>query len=241
MFITSEKRAQFYIERRLVTCAPENPKHFTFKEAPPGYGFYHTTLHEYHLRPKINQCVVCGAEKQLTKHHVLPVIFQRHYPNERGDAGVRSHDLLLLCLDCHQMYEQDFANPVREEMAQQYGANRHHLHETNVNLSRVVQTAKTLTRGNIPVAVQHELLSRIKSYFGDEPTDKDVAQLAKLTWKDTTRVAKRADLGKKVTAVWDLGELRKFWRRHFIESMKPQFLPEGWSVDAPVEQQFMKL
>ncbi len=98
MFITSEKRAQFYIDRGLVTSTPENPTHFTFRDRdgpPGGYGFHHETLHEYHLQPKENQCVVCASLQNLTKHHVLPITFQRHYPNERGDAGVRSHDLLL--------------------------------------------------------------------------------------------------------------------------------------------------
>ncbi len=240
MFIASERRAQFYVERGLVTSDPENPKHLTLKKSPPGYGFYNTALHEYHLRPKVNQCVVCASQEELTKHHVLPIIFQRYYPNERGDAGVRSHDLLLLCLECHERYEQDFANPTREEMAKQYGANRHHRLETNIALARVIKNAKTLVRTeNIPVGIRDNLLSRIKSYIGNEPTDEDVAQLARLTWKNTKRLAKQADLGKKVTDAWDLGKLRKFWRRHFVESMNPQCLPKGWSVDAPVERQFI--
>ena len=29
----------------------------------------------------------------------------------------------------------------------------------------------------------------------------------------------------------DLAELEKMWRQHFVDEMKPQFLPYMWSVD----------
>jgi hypothetical protein len=26
----------------------------------------------------------------------------------------------------------------------------------------------------------------------------------------------------------------KDWRRHFIDTVQPRFLPQGWSIDSPV-------
>lgn len=37
-----------------------------------------------------------------------------------------------------------------------------------------------------------------------------------------------------VTSHEEIGEFVRLWRRHFVESMSPRFLPEGWSVDYPV-------
>lgn len=242
MFITSKRRVKWYLERDMVVRDPHDPKKFTFKEEPRAWGFWDTSLHEYHLRPKKNQCVVCGTHRELTKHHVLPVIFQRHYPNDPRDAGVRGHDMLLLCLDCHETYEQEYADPVRNRWAKQYGANQNHQYAIDSNLTYAIKAARTLSRygGDMPSEAKKELRHTIAKWTQSPPTEKDIQHLNSLSWSNARRLLKKSDLGKKVTDDWDLGELRKFWRRHFVESMNPQYLPEGWSINAPVEKEFMK-
>ncbi len=242
MFITSDRRARFYLEKGLAVQDPDDPNRFTLTITPEGYGFFNDALHDYHLHPKINQCVVCASDRDLTKHHVLPVIFQRFYPNEKGDAGVRSHDLLLLCRGCHNRYEAEYADPARFELGEETGALRDDEVEFDAELGKAIQYAKSLHKHGekLPDDVRNLFVGTIREGLGRQPTSDDIARLCALTLADTSSVVRKADLGEKVTAAWDLGDLRRWWRRHFVESMTPQFLPEGWSVDAPVEAQFRK-
>lgn len=239
MFITTERRANFYTTKDLVSQDTTDPKKFVFKTEPANWGFWDTSLHHYHLRLKKNRCVVCGSNEQLTKHHVLPVTFQRYYPNDPEDAGVRSHDMLLLCLDCHETYEQKYADPVRNQWAIKHEAHLNHRFK-NTELGQAVKMAKTLLRKRLPAQIQRKLIEEVAKVLTKKPSKDDLNRLATLGWRDTQELLEKADMGKKVTDAWDLGELRRFWRSHFVESMNPQFLPEGWSIDAPVEHQFTK-
>ena len=65
-----------------------------------------------------NQCVICGAETNLTLHHVVPHVIRKLFPvSEKG----RSRQwCVLLCIDCHEkveaitqaVYKQDYPNGV---------------------------------------------------------------------------------------------------------------------------------
>lgn len=37
-----------------------------------------------------------------------------------------------------------------------------------------------------------------------------------------------------VTTAEEIGDFVRMWRAHFVASMSPRFLPEGWSVDYSV-------
>jgi 5-methylcytosine-specific restriction endonuclease McrA len=50
-----------------------------------------------------NQCVICGAEENLTLHHVVPHVLRKLFPvSEKGRAR---QWCVLLCLDCHEKVE----------------------------------------------------------------------------------------------------------------------------------------
>ncbi|KAJ2614893.1 hypothetical protein H4S08_001495 [Coemansia sp. RSA 1365] len=51
-----------------------------------------------------NNCVVCGITELLTMHHVVPRQYRQYM--EEAVKSHSSHDLLPLCIDCHDRYER---------------------------------------------------------------------------------------------------------------------------------------
>lgn len=56
-------------------------------------GFYSTS--------RANRCVVCGCEEHYLRYRVVPACYRRCFPTHLKSH--RSHDIVLLCLDCHQV------------------------------------------------------------------------------------------------------------------------------------------
>jgi exonuclease 3'-5' domain-containing protein 2 len=51
--------------------------------------------------PRVNRCVVCGAELNLSRFHLIPKAYQRYF-----DVRLKAHqchDIVLLCVDCHEI------------------------------------------------------------------------------------------------------------------------------------------
>lgn len=236
MFLTSERRAEWYLTNDVCEQDPADPKRLVFKHTPKGYGHWGTHLHEYWLKPKKNQCVVCGTKHDLTQHHVLPITLQRHYPNRSEDAGLRYHDMLLLCFDCHNEYEQKHAHAVYTKWERELDAVRHPQYKMDHKLAGAVKRARSILANRLPWEVQRKLVTEISDLLDIPKDEVNLKKLACLRHKDTQVLIRDADFGEKVCAEWDLGDLRRFWRKHFVDSMKPRFLPEGWSIDAPVEK-----
>lgn len=67
---------------------------------------------------RANRCVVCGEEQHYLRYRVVPVCYRRHFPSAMKSH--RSHDVLLLCVDCHQKAHQG-AERLKREIAEEYG------------------------------------------------------------------------------------------------------------------------
>lgn len=96
----SRKRLMWYVRRNLGVLVPDYPdKRFhpviqlTFQHAGDG------SVNPVDLEFVENRCVVCGEERGLTSHHVLPRRVKCHYP-ERLKARLRRQTCVLVC-DAH--------------------------------------------------------------------------------------------------------------------------------------------
>jgi hypothetical protein len=100
MFRCSKSRVDWYMKRGLAEklLGQENSYKLTFVAAGPG------NRHDpYLIDDKENICVVCGAGTYLTRHHVVPYRYRKHF-----DLKYKEHnhyDVLVLCSDCHERYE----------------------------------------------------------------------------------------------------------------------------------------
>eukprot|EP00775_Hariotina_reticulata_P003770 gene3770-4029_t len=73
-------------------------------------GFYSTS--------RANRCVVCGQEEHYLRYRVVPACYRRCFPPHLKSH--RSHDIVLLCIDCHQEAHKA-AEGVKRDIAAEYG------------------------------------------------------------------------------------------------------------------------
>ena len=105
-------------------------------------------------------------------------------------------------------------------------------------LRKVKSAAKALSdAGNkIPERKLQELSLTVQEYFGASAlTQGNISQAATMeTHKENANfVSHGFVVVQRVSAEEKILEFEKMWRKHFVDTMKPKFLPPLWSVDGP--------
>jgi hypothetical protein len=231
MFHGDSEKALWYLNRGLVEVVSQSPPVLRFRFAPGGPGH---AGDDYYLAGKINRCVVCGAVEGLNRHHVVPSVYRRHLPAEVKDHS--HHDVLLLCLACHEKYE-NAANQLKAELGQEVGVPLHGLRgERDSDRAGAVKYAIALVRHGqqIPEARKEEMRRAIAAWVGRWPiSDDEVAEIAGL------RCQGGADIEHGEQVIAQTGDVQAFirrWREHFLRTMQPRFLPEHWDIDRPASR-----
>ena len=73
---------------------------------------------EYYLHSKENKCVSCGETGHYLRYRVVPACYRRNFPVQWKSH--RSHDIVLLCVDCHHVAHRA-AEMVKKELSREYG------------------------------------------------------------------------------------------------------------------------
>lgn len=73
---------------------------------------------DYYLHSKENKCVSCGEEGHYLRYKVVPACYRRNFPVQWKSH--RSHDIVLLCVDCHHVAHKA-AEAVKRQLSQEYG------------------------------------------------------------------------------------------------------------------------
>ena len=184
---------------------------------------------------KDNKCVVCGKEEDYVKKMVVPRDYRRHFPASLKDHI--SHDVLLLCVSCHQTSQLHDLR-LRREIAEKYSVplNNSRLSEDG-RLKRVRSAAKALVHGGdqIPKQRQKDLKSVLKEFIDEDEIDleklKALSEITTTRANDSYSGSHGEHVVEKLVDTGTLREFVKMWREHFLSTMKPKFLPEYWSVD----------
>ena len=229
MFRCHEGRFQWYLTNTDCDLVSEEPRTLRLNFQPTGPGYI---CDDYHLQERVNACVACGAKGVLNRHHVLPRCFRRHYP--RSYARHNGHDVVPLCMHCHHAYEPH-AERLKKEIAAELGltVNTSRTAE-DPNLGRVVRFAWTvdLHGKGMPPQFLEPMLEVLREHLGKKDiTPEDLRALRKFDPRRPNPAF--VEYGKIVVERSNLEELLKRWRRHFVEVLKPSFLPAGWSVERP--------
>jgi cation-transporting P-type ATPase D len=74
--------------------------------------------HEFYTSSRSNTCVACGAGKHYLRYRVVPVCYRRALPEKFKSH--RSHDVLLLCMDCHEV-AQRASEQMKREISNEFG------------------------------------------------------------------------------------------------------------------------
>lgn len=223
IFRANSKRANWYLNKGIAKVVSEDPYTIQFLFKTKGYGKKNDP---FYLQEMKNICVVCGVEKNLNKHHVVPFCYRSHFPEEFKSHS--SHDVLPLCRPCHGQYEAK-AYQFRRVLSKEFDVSLGGRYLADRALSRIVAFARTLRKhGNkIPEEKKNWMLETIKERFPGEIDDEKLREISKMVWSvDIVKHGKM--LAEKIT---NIPEFIRRWREHFMEHAQPKFLPEHWSVD----------
>lgn len=222
MFRCNRDKAEWYLSRGLARKLSETDFQLTFE--PRGRGMASCA---YCLEDRRNVCVVCGADRDLSRHHVVPRCYRRHLPR---DVKRDHYDVLLLCVGCHVEYEKR-ANPLRKSLALRHDAPLGDDGGQRAGELRQHKLAWALDRywDKIPPGRRAEMLSELGGLAGGDVGRGDLPGL----WRrNSRRRREKREHGRLVVAgIEDVQAFIEQWRAHFLATMKPRFLSDKWTVE----------
>jgi hypothetical protein len=226
---TNQKKIDWYLERNLADLVENTPcTTIKLKFEPSGR---RGAEHPYATAEKHNKCVCCGNVQNLTKHHVVPSVFRKYFPEEQ--KWHHFHDVVPLCVSCHEQYEF-FANELKKELSAKYDVpilGKGIIIDKSLHSVRAAGNALFKHWDKIPKDRKEKLLDRLRKFFNKEDVEKEDAQKAskiKIASYDHDYVP----FGKMmIDIIPNLQDFIVMWRKHFIDSMKPKFMPLYWDID----------
>jgi len=226
MFRCNSDRREWYLSRGLAAVVSKDPPviRLAFKPNGPGHNAdkYFTQVFE-------NRCVVCGSTKGLSRHHILPDAYRRHFPRESEARGVWMYDVLVLCIRCHEAYEES-ADLLKDEIAREFSIPPEGIGHITREQIRVIKAAAALDRAAdlMPPDRREGFEGTLKAYLGKATLERSDYRV----WRKIQASVKPITAGKLVAdRIRDLDDFAIRWRRHFVATTRPRFLPLHWDVE----------
>lgn len=224
MFRCDLKKAKWYLNRDLANIVDNDPLTIKLTFEPNGLGNHNK---EYGLTEMKNVCVVCGSDEFLTRHHIVPICYRRHFPLEIKSHNF--HDVLSVCADCHEKYETH-AFTLKLKLADEYGAPISGEKINNKPFFQMKKIANCLTHynKNIPQKVIKQMKKKLRNYFSwRKITQKRLHEIL----EHKLEVCRRTHGEIVVSKIDNIQSFIKMWRNHFIENNDCKYLPKNWSID----------
>jgi len=97
---TDKKRLLWYVSKGLATVVAPDPLtvQLTFEHKDDDQ---RSGNHEFYTAARLNRCVTCGETGHYLRYRVVPACYRRALPVELKSH--RSHDVVLLCISCHEL------------------------------------------------------------------------------------------------------------------------------------------
>lgn len=229
----------WYVRKDLAELVSDDPPTIRLKFEPNGLGH---AGHEFYLTPRENKCVVCGSTEKLTRHHVVPSCYWRHIP-EQFKCG-SSHDVVATCKDCHFRYEHEFGDPFKFQLADKYNAPYYGVGwYIDHFMYKVRGAARSLKKHEhkLPSHIKEKMWKVLEKHFNrarETITTQDMKEAADA--QPHVKTETYASHGMMIVqqccgSTEDAWTFIKMWRQHFIDTMNPQHMPPGWSVEHKVQ------
>lgn len=231
MFRCDDRKANWYLKRNLAKIVSNNTVQLLFETKGCGH-----VGDEFFLQEKLNCCCVCGSHDHLTKHHVVPKGYRKFFPEELKSHS--SYDVVVLCIQCHETYEEH-AFQLKKIVANEFGIPVHGKggKARDDKLCRVRAAAYAIINHGhkMPVERAEALKDRLREYYGHHDiTQEELEESAELSYLSSND---HVPHGKYVIEHLDnLEEFVKRWRKHFIDTMDPQYLPDGWVLGRSIHR-----
>jgi hypothetical protein len=253
MFTCGEKKAQWYLERNLAKQIGEREIELTF--IPKGNGFEDNE--EFGRSVREARCVVTGMEVGLQRHHIVPYCYRTYFPEQYKSKN--HHDVVLVNHEIHSIYEQK-ANQYKDVIAEMYGVKTiselnaeytRNIRERGKGNSILLNAIHSLFKsyGKMPDSIKFEKLHFISEQTNipyDVIETLSYVQMFKLylllreehltqmyVFKEENRhyYDHGYHLVQKLDTEDKIEEFVKLWRNHFIKTMNPMYMPNGWSIN----------
>jgi len=229
MFRCDEKKVDYYIRNNLAEWVDGETIRLTFK--PKGQGY---AGDPFHLQDRKSECVACGANTDLTRHHIVPRMYRKHMPRNliSGDC----HDILPLCNTCHSKYERK-ADKLKVEISKESGIPLHSGQDQEwTNNTYATKLASNIIKhgSKIPHESKKEMIWKIRSVIGHIPDYEKLVQMHDEFQSMPKYTDKENSHGKKLVEVMNEEDIFAFvirWRKHFLNQVVPQFMPNHWDVE----------
>jgi hypothetical protein len=227
MFRCDEKKVNWYIKRNLAEFVDDSTIRLIF--IPKGLGNHNK---EFGLSQMKNHCVVCNTQNYLTRHHVVPFCYRRYFPLELKSHNF--HDVLLMCVSCHDSYERR-ADELKRKVSEKYEAPINGEIIKNNDLVKYSKISTTLLYkdvSSIPKSRIKILKREIKNHFGIKRlTTKRLKSISEIKSSLTTKTHGEIVVGK----INDFQVFIEMWRKHFVDNTSAKYLPENWSVKIKIK------
>ena len=187
-----------------------------------------TNCHPYTKEIIERKCVVCGCEdlEKLTGHHCIPLLYRKHYPKIEKEHN--SHDVLIMCRKCHDLYEIK-SHSFKKKLAKEFKVPLLRKNSRSV----VYELAYSLVRYNIqmPSERRKEVLRKIKDLIGYYPTEDELENILAKKRTNLYSSTHGEEVVEKLIKNNLIDEFNVRWRKHFLCTMSPKYLPELWEID----------
>lgn len=180
-------------------------------------------------------CCVCGAaNRRMNLHHVVPGCYRKPLHHDRNYHDF--YDIVTTCVPCHDTYEKKYALYLKCELSDRYGVPRGGSGLVYPHGSSAIRAAGALLRhcDKIPDNRVAELWAEIVSHLGREPKKSDIVELARKRWNIMPGPEYVSNGELVVALVEDMQAFWRMWREHFVQKMKPKFLPSHWDTNREV-------
>ncbi|KAM7495211.1 hypothetical protein LguiB_029820 [Lonicera macranthoides] len=110
------RKLEWYIRRDLAKLVEENPPAIILLFEPKGRP--EDEDNDFYIQSKKNICVGCGEGNHYLRYRIIPSCYRMHFPEHLKSH--RSHDIVLLCVDCHEI-AHSAAEKYKRKIAAEFG------------------------------------------------------------------------------------------------------------------------
>ncbi|KAG9150036.1 hypothetical protein Leryth_010093 [Lithospermum erythrorhizon] len=93
------KKLEWYLNRDLAKLVEDEPLAIMLLFEPKGRP--EDEGNDFYIQSKKNICVGCGEGNHYLRYRIIPSCYRMHFPEQLKSH--RSHDIVLLCVDCHEV------------------------------------------------------------------------------------------------------------------------------------------
>lgn len=105
-----------YLKRDLAKIVEDDPPAIILLFEPKGRP--EDEDNDFYIQSKKNICVGCGEKNHYLRYRIIPSCYRMHFPEHLKSH--RSHDIVLLCVDCHEI-AHSAAEKYKRQIAKEFG------------------------------------------------------------------------------------------------------------------------